>query len=48
MKLVLPPTTFGRGHVFGRVGAGRKVYFADRRREKRCAEKVRLRKERNR
>jgi hypothetical protein len=45
MKLVILPTAFVRGHAFGRAGAGRKTFFADRRREKRCAGKVRLRKE---
>jgi hypothetical protein len=45
MKLTFHPTAFGRGHLFGRVGAGRKLAFADRRREKRSAGKVRLRKE---
>jgi hypothetical protein len=45
MKLSILPTAFGRGHPFGRVGIGRKVYFTDRRREKRSTGKVRLRKE---
>jgi hypothetical protein len=38
----------GRGHTFGRVGAGRKTSFADRRRQTRSTARVKLRRDINR
>jgi hypothetical protein len=45
MKIHIKQPQAARGHAFGRAGAGRKTYFADRRRPRRSTGKVRLRKE---
>lgn len=45
MKIVIKLPLSGRGHSFGRAGAGRKTYFADRRRVNRTTARLRWRKD---
>jgi hypothetical protein len=45
MKITIKLAPAGRGHAFGRAGAGRKTMVADRRRARRTTDKVKLRKE---